>query len=298
MPEVRIEEQPDKYIGQVPRFTLPKEFSNEPKEAPVVETPKEAPAPAEAKPVVEAKTEVVEPEKIEPETTEKDQAQPGAKKPESGETRRMFRAIRKEQEAVARAQALEREVAELKSRQTPKAPDTAPRMEDFTDVQEYAKAFAAHETQKTLRERETATQKAAFESHQARLSAGWEAQVLKAVEKYDDFDEVVGELKPGKSPWGDALMLSENGADVAHYLGKHTKEAERIFALPAASQFMEIGKLSYKLSVVPEPLKKPSKAPLPITPVGPGGAVPSGEIRADQPYEEYRKIGNKMFRGR
>lgn len=286
MAEVVIPE--GKWADQIPRFTLPAEFQP-PAPEPVVEAPKPAEAvPDEPKPAEEATATEAKPAE---ETTEKD--------PEKATTRRferrMDRAVRARAEAQARAEAAERQLEELKSKAAPpKADDSAPRMEDFTDVQEYAKAFAAHETKKAIAERDVVEKQAKNKQAQQRLHANWESQVTKATEKYDDFDEVVGDLKP-TTPWAIAIMQEENGADIAHYLGKHEKEAERIIALDPYSQAREIGKLSVKLATTPAAPKVPSRAPAPIEPVK-ATAVQTDGIEPNQSPEQYFKIGNKMFR--
>ena len=287
MPETVI---PDKYVDQVPRFVLPKEFTNsEPKDVEVKEVPAEAPK--EPKPVAEAATP--EPEKTEPESPE---AKPDEEKATSRRfERRIDRAHRRAAEAQAKAELLEKQLAEVKAQQAPKPPSTAPRMEDFTDVQKYAEAHAEFVKEQALKDYERKQRETAFQTRQTKLVQDWEAKVAEASDKYEDFQEIVGDLKP-TTPWSVAVMRSKNGGDVAHYLGKHPKEAQEIFALEPEDQFLEIGRLSARLANVETKPKTPSKAPAPITPVQ-TEAKPSGdEIRENQPFEEYMKIGNKMFR--
>jgi len=290
MAEVIVPE--GKWADQIPRFTLPAEF--QPKPEPVAEAPKpqaEAVAPDAPKPAEEAPAATEAEEKPAEETTEKDPAKATTRRFE----RRMDRAVRARAEAQAKADALERELTELKAKAAPpKTDDSAPRMEDFSDVQEYAKAFAAHETKKAIAEREANEKQTKTEQARQRLHANWESQVTKATEKYDDFDEVVGDLKP-TTPWAIAIMQEENGADIAHYLGRHEKEAERIIALDPYSQAREIGKPSVKLAQAPAAPKVPSRAPAPIEPVK-ATAVQTDGIEPNQKPEDYFKIGNKMFR--
>ena len=290
MPELVIQ---DKYVDMVPRFTLPSELSNPDPSKSVVETPaapppeaKEAPKP----PVAEAATP--EP-KTEPEPT--------VEAPETEEKatsrrfeRRIDRAHRRAAEAQARAELAERQLAEVKAQQAPKVSSTEPRMEDFTDVKEYAKAFANFEKENALKDYERKQRETVFQTRQVKMTQDWEARAVKASSKYEDFEEIVGDLKP-TTPWAEAIMRSENGEDVAYHLGKHPQEARKIFSLEPQDQFLEIGRLSARLANVETKLKTPSKAPAPITPVQ-AEAKPSGnEIRENQPPEEYMKIGNKMF---
>jgi hypothetical protein len=295
VPEVVI---PDRYADQIPRFTLPKELTN-----PDVsrETPEVKPEvkvevkPAEAvkdepKPVAEAAT--TEPEKkAEPETTETDPGKASQRRFE----RRIDRAHRRAAEAQARAEILEREIAEIKAKQVPVVDTQAPKMENFTDIEEYAKAREAYATKKALDERDQKQREEVGKAAQAKLVSSWEEKVSKSQDQYDDFDEVVGQLKP-TTPWAVAIMKTENGAEVAYHLGSHQAEAKKLFSLDPYDQILEISKLSHELSAVPEKPKEPSKAPAPITPVT-GEAVVSDELSPQMPFEKYLKVGNKMFRG-
>ena len=107
----------------------------------------------------------------------------------------------------------------------------------------------------------------------------------------------MGELKPVQ-PWSIAIMKAENGPDIAHYLGTHQTEARKIFALDPYDQIREIGKLELKLQTPASSPKQPSKAPAPISPVTEARKQGDMEIRPEMSFEEYRKIGNKMFRGK
>ncbi len=293
MPETNASE---KYVTQIPRFVLPPEFSNEPKPEPKPEAaPAEAPKPSVPETpkgeVAEAATPKPEEKPEAEETTEKD--------PEKATTRRFERRIdrahRRAAEAQARAELAEKQLAELKSQAAPKTAPNAPRMEDYTDVQEYAKAYASYEKDQALKDFQAKQREEAQRSQISRLSQEWEAAASKAASKYEDWDEVVGEIKP-TAPWSMAIMRAENGPDIAYHLGSHPAETKKFMTLDPLSQVLEIGRLSAKLAQpAPEKPKTPSKAPAPIQPVQTESKPSGDEIRPDQPYEEYRKIGNKMF---
>ena len=175
-------------------------------------------------------------------------------------------AIRRAAEATARAELLERQIEELRQPAAPK--DTsAPKLENFSDIEEYATAKAEYAKQQTLKELTTKQQTEAQKREVETLTSGWEEKASRADGKYDDFDEVVGDLKP-TSPFAVAIMEAENGEDIAYHLGKNPKEAARIAALPPRAQFREIGKLEAKLLAEPPKPKTPSKAPAPIAPLG------------------------------
>lgn len=294
MPESVI---PDPYSSQIPRFTLPPEVTGEKPAVP--EPAKDAePRTPEAKPAAEAaateteKPATEKPGETETETTGKDLEKPSTRRFE----RRIDRATRRAAEAQARAEAAERALAEFRKKEVP-APAGAPRIEDFTDAMEYAKALASYEKDNAIRHYQAEQQARATEAVQHRLMQEWEAKLKRADSKYDDFDEVVGELKP-TLPWTIATMQAENGEDIAYYLATHMKEANRIASLDPISQIRAIGRLEAVLLAQPAKPKQPSKAPAPITPVtGPAQAA-SNEIRPNQPFEEYMRIGDKMFRGR
>lgn len=282
MPEVVI---PDKYV--IPKFTLPEAFTNPPETKP--ETP--AAPPPEAKPAAEAPATEPVLEKTEPETTGKD---PESKPSQRSFDRKIDRLTRRVAEAEARAIEREKELAELKTKATP-PPAGEPKMEDFTDIKEYAKAFAEYEKKNAITEYESKQKQDAEKKEIDTLVANWDAKVADS--KYDDFYDVVGDLKP-TSPWSRAVMEEDNGDEVAYYLGKHLKEVQRIAGLSPLSQAREIGKLSFKLANAPDKPKQPSKAPAPIEPVSGTAVVATDEIKPNQDFESYRKVGNKMFRVR
>lgn len=192
--------------------------------------------------------------------------------------RRLDAAYRRAAEAQARAELLEKQLAEVGKPQA--KPDAgAPRLENFSDIEEYATAKAEYAKQQALKEVTTKQQAEAQKREVEALTTGWEEKATRADKKYDDFDEVVGDLKP-TTPFAVAIMEAENGEDVAYYLGKNPKEAARIAALPPRAQIREIGKLEAKLLAEPPKPKTPSKAPAPITPVG-GKSGGSGDMPSD-----------------
>ena len=204
--------------------------------------------------------------------------EPAEKLGKSRFERRLDKAYRRAAEAEARANALDQRLKELQP-----APKTtgAPRMEDFTEIKDFADATAKYAAEQAVKEHETKRQQEAHATARRQLTEGWEAKVTKAEAKYDDFDEIVGDLKPD-SPWSMALMGAENGADIAHYLGTHLKEAERIVSLDPLSQIREIGRLQAKLEAEPPKPKAPSQAPAPITPVsGNAGAASDLPLPSD-----------------
>lgn len=193
--------------------------------------------------------------------------------------RKIDRLHRRAAEAEARAALFEKQLTEVRQQQAPPVDPAAPRLDQFDDVEKYAASKAKYESEKTLREHTTKQQSNAQKQQQALLVEDWEAKAERAAGKYDDFDEIVGELKPVNALTM-AIMEAENAEDVAYYLGKNLKEAQRIAALPPVSQIREIGKIEAKLLAAPPKPKSPSKAPAPITPLT--GATP---VASDVPSE-------------
>mgnify|MGYP001611765694 FL=1 len=300
MAEIRAVE--DKYVNMVPRFELPKDYDKPASETkPVTPAPTEVKPPEEAKPAPKAETPPIPKELLEPDPVEEKETL--GKDPEStpdpvrAMQRRIDRATRARAEAQTRAETLERELADLRQKSAPTAPSSEPKMEDYTDIKEYAKAFAEFEKANAIKDYEKKQSEKQQQQAVESLVSQWNDKVSRAEDKYDDYREVVGDLKP-TTPWAVALMEEENGEEIAYYLGKHIKEAQKIFSMNPLAQAREIGKLSVKISQEKVAPKQPSKAPAPITPVTGNSAAPAETIREGQSFEDYRKIGNKMFRQR
>ena len=208
--------------------------------------------------------------------------------------RRLDKAYRRAAEAQAKADFLERQLA---AQQPPKGQITAgaPRLEDFTDINEFAKAFAKHESENAVKQYEQRQRDESQKAATQHLVEQWEEKVSRADRKYDDFEDIVGDLAP-TTPWAMAIMQAENGEDIAYYLGTHLKEAQRITQLDPLSQAREIGRLETKLLAEPLKAKTPSKAPPPITPVVGKTAAASDEPLDTDPIDVWMKKANAKSR--
>ena len=135
-----------------------------------------------------------------------------------------------------------------------------PTIDQFPTPEAYAEALA---TKKAV---ELVAQQAQAAQGKAALDV-YHAKVEDAREKYEDYDQVVQNDKLAISPtMAQAIMLSDNGAEVAYHLGTNPKEAARIHALSPIVQVKEIGKIEAKLAADP-PVKRTTTAPEPIKPV-------------------------------
>lgn len=196
-----------------------------------------------------------------------------------GVQKRIDRAVKKQGAAESdrdyqkgRADALEEELAKVKTVSKPK-----PVIDDFEDIDEFTDALADWkvEEKETKKERELADVKVdpkldpEREEQRERFSDG----VDDAREKYEDYDNVaLTDDFPCTTDMTDAILSSENGAELLYQLGKNPKEARRISKLSKTAQAREIGRLEGKLGSQKIKTKKPSGAPEPIEPIGGGGA--------------------------
>jgi hypothetical protein len=196
------------------------------------------------------------------ETTDQSPDKPGKNRFE----KRLDKAYRKAAEAQGRADFLEKQLAEVRQQTQQPAAQGEPRLEDFQDIKKYAEAYAKWNTENVLKQQEQTRQTETAKATQTKLTSEWEGKAKLGDEKYDDFDEVVGDLTP-TTPWAMAVMQAENAHDVAYYLGTHLDEAKRIIALDPVSQIREVGRLEAKLQAAPPTPKASSKAPAPIAPV-------------------------------
>ncbi len=194
--------------------------------------------------------------------------------------RKLDKAYRQRAEAQARAELLEKRLKEIEERSKPPEPEGAPTLEQFEyDPEKYANAKAEFAKKQAAKELTAKQQAEQAEQARKRLISGWEQKYEKGEEKYDDYATVVGQIQPD-SAFAAAIMEADNGEEIAYYLGKNIKEANRIAALSPLSQVREIGKIEAKLLAKPAEPKTPSKAPAPITPLS--GAA---QVATDVPSE-------------
>jgi hypothetical protein len=209
--------------------------------------------------------------------------------------RRLDRAYRREAEAKARADHAEKRIAELEAKFAPKeqSSEGEPKLEQFDDIEKYAQAKADFKAKQALKTHEEKQAQERAKASQSQISKSWEERVETASSKYDDWEDVVGEMKP-TNPLSVAIMSSDNGEDVAYHLGKNLKEATRIASLDPLRQVLAIGQLSAKLSLDPPKPKQPSKAPAPITPVS-GKEVASEELSDKDEMKDFIRKREKQL---
>ena len=278
------------------RFELPADPAPKATEVTTPEAPaaaeSEAQAPAQN---TEEQAPSAESEGEKPEVETPEQA---AKRQGRRFERKLDKAYRQRAEAQARAELLEKQLAETRAANAPAKAEGEPTLAQFDyDPEKYAAAkadFATKQAEKNLTEKQR-TQ--AQQAERQRLTSAWEEKVDRAQDKYEDWAEVVGELQPD-SAFTAAIMEADNGEDIAHYLGKHPKEAERIAKLQPLSQIREIGKLEAKLASTPEKPKTPSKAPAPIAPLTGAAPVASSGPSEQDDFKTWMRKRQKQVHGR
>jgi hypothetical protein len=211
-----------------------------------------------------------------------DEAEAEAEDKSASKARRERRKAAKErlrqeaQEAQDRAERAERELARLKG-----AESQPPRIDDFQDHDEYLAELSAYKAEQRMRareletlEREAETSKNQTQEMQRRQMEAardnWAAQADEARSRYSDFDAVVQAPDVPITPhMAHLLGMSDNGADVAYYLGTNKEQAAQIASMPPQQLAGAMQMLEHFVSrQTPRP-RTTSQAPDPVKPVRP-----------------------------
>jgi hypothetical protein len=160
-------------------------------------------------------------------------------------------------------------------------PATKPQPDSFKTTEEYLEALTDWKVEERMRESSAKAQRQAAEQQSRQqaveLDRTFEQRAESAREKYDDFDALAFNPQlPITDAMAATLKASENGAELAYYLGQHPEEASRIARLSPFLQAKELGRIEAKLPQAEAkpnpPAKKTSSAPAPIDPVKPKGS--------------------------
>lgn len=212
----------------------------------------------------------------EAEPAEADPDAPGDKpepepKPPSGVDKRISKLVYEREEA-RRREAYWQGIAEGKGGATPgvqppAAKDGPPKQEQFESYDEYLRALTRHEIRTEMAQER---QKLTGELEARELHGGFEKRVEAVREKHADFDEVAFSNDHQVSPtMRDAIMNTQDGAEIAYWLGQNHAESNRIARLSPNHQILELGRISARLAApkaAPLP-KTASAAPPPIKPI-------------------------------
>lgn len=147
-----------------------------------------------------------------------------------------------------------------------------PVISNFTTVEEYDAAMTKWADEAvTAREAKKAqqTQAAREAQERAQLQNTFAEREDAAMEKYADYTQIAHNPRlPITTKMAEVIQRSEQGPDIAYFLGKNPQEAARIAQLHPDLQAAELGRIGVTASA---PAKKPSSAPEPINPVSASG---------------------------
>jgi hypothetical protein len=197
----------------------------------------------------------------------------------------------------------DRRVAEI-ARTPPPAPTqtpTKPQPDQYATTELYVEALAEFKAKEIYTRHAEDTEKQARE-RQAREQADsarreYEERVTTALEKYPDYHDVVGNPSlPISEHMAQTIAYSEQGPDLAYYLGQNPQEAARIYHLAPFLQAKELGRIEAKLASAPPPVKT-SNAPPPIKPVSGKAPVASDNPSDNDDIDTWVKKRNRQVYG-
>lgn len=194
-----------------------------------------------------------------------------------------------------------RELA-LKNQQAPAAPvapQGKPTLEQFEfDQEKYLEALAEWK----LTEREKANEKAQKEKAEADKKAkrtqAFSERALKYAEGKENLRSLVEISSDPSLPiteaMGEAILDSDDGPALLHYLDANRVEAARIAQLSPYQAALALGRIGAKLAAPPpEPEPQITAAPKPVPTVKPSAPTPKG-LSDDLPVKEWLKLRNKQ----
>lgn len=240
---------------------------------------------ANAEPAPEVTEEPVaatEEQNAEPAENEESPPSDEQPKPEADEGQKRSkwqRRIDRKNEEIARhaaeAEQLRQRLNALKQQRspTPKLED-ALRLDQFDSWDDYQQAQIAYAAKVALDElrkefidaQQAEQERKAREAEFATVQL-WNDRKQAAAEKYADFEEVLGDSDaPMTNEMRQAILESEQGADVAYWLAKNPAKAKEIASLSPGRQIAAIGRIEAEINA-PKP-KAVTQAPPPITPAG------------------------------
>jgi len=222
--------------------------------------------------------------------------EPAEPKKKGGFQKRIDKLTREKAELEARLAGKPAATQDEKKPEPVKAAEGKPLAKDFETYEAFIEQLTDWKADQrdATKTKEAADAKAATEAKAA--GAEWGKQLAEARTRYEDYDEVALTDAPISQAVHDAIVGSENGADLAYFLGANPAERERINGLKPLAATLALGKILASLdanaaedTATPENEKpKVSAAPAPIKPVGTKSAS-AGKRVDDMSNDEYRK---------
>jgi hypothetical protein len=195
----------------------------------------------------------------------------------------------------------ERDTWKEKALASQKAQDALaePNEADFADPNDFTKATVKHAVKAAVAE--TSADEANNRAREAEIAARaaadavWSERISTYRQATPDYDTVIAAAADlAVAPYvADALKDSDNGPALLYHMAKHPEVAERLNTMGERRAWQEIGRLEATLGA--KPVKTPSNAPAPITPIA---AVRTGNLDlASASMEDYIAARNKQGAG-
>lgn len=227
--------------------------------------------------VIDSESELIQTEPNTPEATaaegdvETKQDEPGKTFTQAEVDALVQKRLLKEERRVHRR--IEQQMREAQTQQTMQAPER----QSFQDDDAYVRAHIEHLAEQRAGEK-IAERQARQEAD--RRSESFLEKADKAAERYPDFQAVVSNptLNINES-MAEFIAESDQGADVAYFLGKNPLKAQQISQLSPIRAARELAKIESDLASRPQ--AKVSRAPEPISPVGTRGKASSSSAPSD-----------------
>lgn len=290
----------------VEQLSAPEARSSEQKE-----TSESEPEGKEATKDTEEETQETEAAGTELKTDEPESDKAGKKK--GGFQRRIdklnARVSAKEQEAEYWRQQALKGASEPKKDQVDSKPSQSegkPNVDDFTSHADFVEKLTDWKTKQALKEHTQALEQSRLQTEQANAAKSYSDRAKAFLEKHPDFNEVLADIEtPLSATVKEIIVSSEMGPELAYELAKNPEEFERVCKLPPLAAAREMGKLESRLTVsAPQEkkteLKKITKAPNPVNPVGTGGkgAAPKSLSDPTISQAEYEKLRAEQMKKR
>lgn len=186
-------------------------------------------------------------------------------------------------------------------------PSPKPKPDQFADYEEYTEALADWKFDQRIAKMETAAKaeedKKAVEAARTNVVNAWNESVKEAMERYDDFEEIVNRNAQIPEVVGSAIV--EGGmTDVAYFLGQNPAMCKELMKMTPIQALVKLGEIQHELAPMeatstegaPAPKIK-TRAGEPIRPVA--GHSTKSTVPVDElPYSEYRKIRDRQEKER
>ena len=216
-------------------------------------------------------------ENLETESAPVEQVEPPAEAPEelTERAQKRFNKIVADKHAEKRrADEAERKLSERSIIAPVVEAKEAPKLEDFEyDQDAFNAALIDYKVAEQVSQavaQVTSTQSDAVKARESQeAQQGFNDRIVALAKP--DFDEVANNVPLLPNGVADALVRSENGAELIYHLGNHLDLADKIANMSPQAAMMELGRISATMAATPA--VKLSAAPDPIEPLNSGGSI-------------------------